>query len=141
VNHDGRTWWVAGLALACAAVLFPTAPGRAGHGASGLVPGYRSEHIRRLMDTGEPMVLLDLRPTAAYERGRIPGARSLPLVELARRAGELPRSGRLVLYGETIVDASEAAKLLEHLGYRNLGVLEDGFAGWVREGFPVERSR
>jgi rhodanese-related sulfurtransferase len=140
MSRAGKDTLLAALALVCGVAMLP-APSRAGHGASGLVPGYRAEHVKRLMEAGEPLLLLDLRPAVAYETARIPGARSLPLATLARRVGELPRAGRVVLYGETIVEASEAATLLEHLGYRNVGVLEDGFAGWVREGFPVERSR
>src|SRR5262245_62464935 len=117
------------LALGVALLLAPVAA-LGGHGASGLVPGYRSEHVKRLMDAGERVVLVDLRSALAFGKGRLPGARSIPLAELARRAAEVPRSGRVILYGETIIDASEAAKLLEPLGYRNIGVLEDGFAGW-----------
>jgi ArsR family transcriptional regulator len=126
------------LALGVALLLAPL-QAIAGHGASGLVPGYRAEHVKRLIDAGERVVLVDVRPAAAFGRGRLSGARSIPLAELARRAAEVPRSGRVVLYGETIIEASEAAKLLEPLGYRNIGVLEDGFRGWVAVGLPVER--
>jgi rhodanese-related sulfurtransferase len=112
-----------------------------GHGASGLVPGYRVEHVKRLIDAGERVVLVDLRSAAAFGKGRLPGARSVPLADLARRVAEVPRSGRVILYGETIIEASEAAKLLEPLGYRNIGVLEDGFNGWVAAGLPLERPR
>jgi rhodanese-related sulfurtransferase len=128
------------LALVIALLLAPIAAA-GGHGASGLVPGYRAEHVKRLMDAGERLVLVDLRPALAFRKGRLPGARSIPLADLARRAAEVPRSGRVVLYGETIIEASEAAKLLEPQGYRNIGVLEDGFDGWVTAGLPVERPR
>ena len=128
------------LALALALLLAPL-QAMAGHGASGLVPGYRAEHVKRLIDAGERVVLVDLRPAPAFGKGRLPGARSIPLAELARRVAEVPRSGRVILYGETIIEASEAAKLLEPLGYRNIGVLEDGFTGWVAVGLPIERSR
>ena len=128
------------LVLGMALLLAPVVAA-GGHGASGLVPGYRVEHVKRLIDAGERLVLVDLRSRAAFGKGRLPGARSVPLGELARRTAEVPRSGRVILYGETIIEASEAAKLLEPLGYRNIGVLEDGFNGWVASGLPVERSR
>jgi rhodanese-related sulfurtransferase len=123
------------------ALLFCPGAAVGGHGASGLVPGYRAEHVKRLIDAGERLVLVDLRSAPAFGKARLPGARSIPLAELVRRAAEVPRSGRVILYGETIIEASEAAKLLEPLGYRNIGVLEDGFNGWVAVGLPVERSR
>jgi ArsR family transcriptional regulator len=128
------------LALGIALLLAPL-PALAGHGASGLVPGYRAEHVKRLLDAGERLVLVDLRSAPEFGKGRLPGARSIPLADLERRAAEVPRSGRVILYGETIIEASEAAKLLEPLGYRNIGVLEDGFKGWVAVGLPVERGR
>jgi ArsR family transcriptional regulator len=127
------------LALGIMLLLAPL-PALAGHGASGLVPGYRAEHVKRLLDAGERVVLVDLREARAFGRGRLPGARSIPLAELGRRAAEVPRSGRVILYGDTIIEASEGATLLEPLGYRNIGVLEDGFKGWVAVGLPVERG-
>lgn len=129
------------MALLTALLLAAPALAGAGHGASGLVPGYRAEHVKRLMDAGERVVLVDLRPPGAFRAGRLPGARSVPLGELPTRLAEVPRRGRVVLYGESIVEASEAATLLEARGYRNIGVLEDGFAGWVGLGYAVERPQ
>jgi rhodanese-related sulfurtransferase len=116
-------------------------PAGAGHGAGGLVPSYRAEHVRRFIDAGEPVVLVDVRPREAYRAARLPGARSLPLAELEARADEIPRAGRVILYGESIIQASEAHVALYDRGYRNVGVLEDGFTGWIRQGFPVEPRR
>jgi rhodanese-related sulfurtransferase len=112
-----------------------------GHGAGGLVPSYSVEHLKRMLDTGDPVVLVDVRPGLAYRRGHLPGARSLPLVELAARLTEIPRAGRVIVYGKSIIEASEAHDRLRGHGYRNVGVLEEGFAGWVRQGYPVERRR
>ena len=116
-------------------------PALAGHGAGGLVPSYSVEHVRRMMEAGEPVILVDLRPPSAYRNARLPGARSIPLAELERRLGEIPRSGRVVLYGETIVEASQGHGVLQDRGYRNAAVLEDGFGGWVKRGFPLEPGR
>jgi rhodanese-related sulfurtransferase len=113
----------------------------AGHAGAGLVPSYYSEHVKRFLDAGEPVVLLDVRRTEAFRAAHLPGARSVPLAELDRRLPEIPRSGRVVLYGDSIIDASEAYARLRDQGYRNVGVLEDGFAGWVGRGFPVEPRR
>ena len=89
---------------------------------------------------GDPsLTLIDVRPLAAYRAARLPGARAVPLAELAARAREVPRAGRVILYGETIADAHDAYTVLRDQGYRNVGVLEDGFAGWRRSGFPIER--
>lgn len=134
-----RGRWVTGVALVIAAQAMGSA--LAGHGAGGLVPSYRGEHVRRMMEAGETVVVIDLRPAAAFRKAHVPGARSIPLDELPRRLGEVPRSGRVVLYGDSIVEASQGHALLQDRGHRNAAVLEEGFAGWVRQGFPVEASR
>jgi rhodanese-related sulfurtransferase len=125
---------VIGLALAAL-------PALAGHGAGGLVPSYYAEHVKRLIEAGDPIVLVDVRPNAAYRMAHLPGARSIPLPELESRLGEIPRTGRVVLYGQSIIDASDAYAILRDRGWRNVGVIEDGFAGWSRRGFPVELQR
>ena len=76
------------------------------------------------------------RPSVAYRTAHLPGARSVPLSELEGRLGEIPRAGRVVLYGESILEASEAYARLRDRGYRNAGVLEDGFAGRIKAELP-----
>jgi rhodanese-related sulfurtransferase len=49
--------------------------------------------------------------------------------------------GALGLYGESLLEASDAHARVRESGYRNVGVLEDGFTGWVRRGCPVEPPR
>jgi rhodanese-related sulfurtransferase len=127
------------LAHAVLLVALAATAAAAGHGAGALVPGYRAEHVKQMLEGGEAAVLIDVRPLAAYRAARLPGARSVPLAELAARAREVPRAGRVILYGETIADAHDAYTVLRDQGYRNVGVLEDGFAGWRRSGFPIER--
>lgn len=136
----GCEWrWVSGAVSVITALA--VIPALAGHGGGGLVPSYYAEHVKRFLDAGEPVVLVDVRPPAAYRAGHLPGARSVPLSELKGRLGEIPRAGRVILYGESIVQASDAYAVLRDRGYRNVGVLEDGFTGWVRRGFPVEPGR
>ena len=53
------------------------------------------------IDAGEPPIFIDLRPAGEYERGRLPGARSLPIQEFRRRYAEIPRAGRVVAWEHT----------------------------------------
>lgn len=121
------------LVLTCLA-----APAIAGHGSGGLVLTEYPEQVKRLMEAGEPVVLVDVRPSEAYRKGHVPGARSVPRAELGGRANEIPQSGQVVLYDDTRFEARRAYEILRGLGYRNVSVLEDGFIGWTRRGFPVE---
>jgi len=65
-------------------------------------------------------VLIDMRPAKKYQQRRLPGARSLPLADLANRFGEVPKSGRVVLYCDCKpYDVADRAVFLEYRGYRN----------------------
>lgn len=65
------------------------------------------------------VVLLDVRPPEEFAAGRLPGALSIPLPELATRLSELPREKTIVAYcrGPFCTYADEAVRLLRAKGY------------------------
>jgi rhodanese-related sulfurtransferase len=85
------------------------------------------------------VTVLDVRPTAEYRAGHLPGARSVPLGELERALRSIPKDQEVVAYcrGPYCVMAIEAVALLEAAGYRALR-LEDGIAEWRAAGLPIE---
>ncbi|MER3485064.1 MAG: ArsR family transcriptional regulator, partial [Chloroflexota bacterium] len=94
---------------------------------------------RRFADEG--VIVLDVRPAEEYRAGHIPGARSIPVTELAARLSELPPDRDIVAYcrGPYCVFADEAVALLRERGYRAARLIE-GFPDWQLAGFPIERS-
>ncbi len=94
---------------------------------------------QRLADEG--VIVLDVRPVEEYRAGHIPGARSIPVTELAARLNELPPDRDIVAYcrGPYCVFADEAVALLRDRGYRAARLIE-GLPDWQSAGFPVERS-
>lgn len=96
------------------------------------------EDVQRLREAGETIVLIDLRPADAFGRGHAAGARSLPLGELRRRHGEIPRAGRVVLYAATTREAAAGYQALRDAGFRNVMVLAGGFETWTGLKLPVE---
>jgi rhodanese-related sulfurtransferase len=85
------------------------------------------------------VTVLDVRPPEEYEAGHIPGALSLPMTELKRRIGELPRTREIVAYcrGPYCVLAVEAVALLRRKGFRAIR-LEEGVPDWRARGLSVE---
>jgi rhodanese-related sulfurtransferase len=134
---------VVGVTTALAFVLLAATPTRvlAGHGFGVDVPQVSPYLLKRLLGTREVVALVDLRPADAYRKSHLPGARSVPLGDLARRAGEIPRAGRVVLYADVLVDMVEAHRLLQKRGYDNVEILEGGFAEWLKRGLPLEPGR
>lgn len=84
------------------------------------------------------VTVLDVRPASEYRTGHIPGAISVPLAELERRLGELPKRREIVAYcrGPYCVLALEAVGRLRARGYRAVR-LEDGVPDWRARGFPI----
>jgi rhodanese-related sulfurtransferase len=132
---SARIW--AGL-LACASLSAIAAPVRAVHVSTDVPLAIACEDVQRYREAGEDVVVIDLRPPDAFRSGHVPRARSLPLGEVRRRESEIPRTGRVVLYGGTPEEAAAAYQALREVGHRNVMVLAGGLPAWVRLGFPVE---
>ena len=126
---------LAALAFTAAAAL----PAAAGHPQAGPVLTIDPASLQRLRAEGRPLALIDVRPAGAWERGRLPGARSIPLDTLVPRREEVPAGAIVVLYGADGVDeAAAAARYLRTSGHTAVFVLEGGFAGWRARGLGVE---
>jgi rhodanese-related sulfurtransferase len=96
--------------------------------------------LQRLEAEGRPLALIDVRPAEAWQRGRLPGARSIPIDTLIPRRGEVPAAGIVILYGADGVDeAAAAARYLRTAGHAAVFVLEGGFTGWQARGLGIER--
>ena len=123
----------------CLLVALATLPGEAAHGPDATVLTMKAAYVKRRLDAGERLVLVDLRPEAEYRRGHLPGARSVPLETLPARYAEIPETGVVVLYCACPLEALRDAYLfLRGHSYRNITVMDDGFAAWVTRGYPLE---
>ena len=126
-----------GAALALLAALAP-ASAHAAHGGVPTVAFTEPDYLKWMIDTRQPVVVVDLRPAADYRAGHLPGARSVPMAELDRRVGEIPTEPMVVLYCRcTLEEAATAYAYLETRGYANHVVLQEGHDGWLRRRFPL----
>jgi rhodanese-related sulfurtransferase len=132
-----RVPWLAAASLVLAV------PGHAGHEAGALALTIPPRQLQQLLEARgpEPVTILDLRGEAAHRRAHLPGARSVPAAALLQALAHLPRTGLLVIYGETTLDAVAAYRQLQEAGFRNVRALAGGFGQWSREGLPVEPRR
>ena len=103
----------------------------------GLEPVSRRELARRIKDG--LVTVLDVRPDDEFRAGHLPQAVNIPLRELARRLGEIPKKREVVAYcrGPYCVLAFEAVALLRQRGFKARR-LEDGYPEWKAAGMPVE---
>ncbi len=102
-----------------------------------LEPVGNDELVRRVR-AGE-VTLIDVRPHEEYVAAHIPGAMSVPLVELRARLGTLRKRRDIVAYcrGPYCVMALDAVELLRRKGLR-AHRMEHGVPEWRAQGWRVE---
>lgn len=90
----------------------------------------------------DEVTVLDVRPAEEYHAGHIPGAISVPLEELKRRLGELPKDREIVAYcrGPYCVMAIDAVALLRKKGFK-AERMELGVVDWRARGYRVHVPR
>ena len=81
-------------------------------------------------------VLLDVREPHEWQAGHAPRARHIPLGQIARRAGELPKGRAVVTVCRSGARSARAAALLAADG-REVSNLAGGMHAWARAGLPV----
>ena len=106
------------------------------------VPEIDAPELRRRIERGDKLVILDSRTPEEYRRFCIPGGRSVPGGELALRITDITKD----LDNDTTVIVNCAGRtrsiigtrVLQRMGLTNLYGLENGTAGWVLAGYDLE---
>jgi rhodanese-related sulfurtransferase len=101
-----------------------------------------ADRLKRLLESGVKLFLLDLRPAKEFQQNRLPGAHSIPSTELVSRVGEIPKTVRVVLYCACQKhESGDKAVFLKSQGYRNISIMLEDYTEWVKRGYPVEPNR
>lgn len=87
------------------------------------------------------VLVIDVRPSAEFDAGHLPFARSMPLGELRQRLAELPADREIVAYcrGPFCMMSAEAVMLLKAHGFEARKIA-DGTAEWQAAGLPLATS-
>ena len=78
----------------------------------------------------EDVFLVDVREPHEADIARIPGAKLIPLNEVAQRAHEIPQNEDVVLHCRSGVRSAKALQFLQTLGFKRLRNLEGGILAW-----------
>lgn len=97
--------------------------------------------LKELMEKEIAHVLIDLRDPKTAEQGFIPGAVSLPAHDLASAKDRFPgdKSAPIFLYADQMDEA--AFTTVRGWGYPNTSLLNNGFAGWIRDNGTVATGK
>ncbi|HEY0783560.1 MAG TPA: molybdopterin-synthase adenylyltransferase MoeB [Thermoanaerobaculia bacterium] len=91
--------------------------------------------LKRLLDSGRKVNLLDVRTPMENEICRIDGATLIPIQDLPRRVGELSREGTTIVYCHHGPRSTRATSLLRQMGFQARN-LDGGIDAWSREVDP-----
>jgi len=98
------------------------------------------DELKRRIDAGEKMTLVDVREKDEWRGGYLPGALSLPRGFLEIQAEQkLPdKNAKIVAYCAGGTRSALAAATLQELGYEHVETANPGFVRWKDLGYPIE---
>jgi hydroxyacylglutathione hydrolase len=98
-----------------------------------LINEIEPDELNELIQTGDDVTIIDLRQSWEYGSGHIPGAISLPIMELPRRRNEIPQDRPVVLQCYHGISSLDAAGYLIENGWEidKIRSLSGGMSGWT----------
>ena len=96
------------------------------------VPTVNVKELKRRLDAGDDVVVLDVREPHEYRLCRI-GELLIPLGELAARVHELDSARDIVVYCRTGVRSAQAVGFLQDAGFERVWNLAGGIHAWSDE--------
>ena len=94
--------------------------------------------IRQALESGEAVQLVDVRSRAEWLKGHLPGAISVPLLDLEAAARRIDPSSPSLVYCREGFRATTAASILLRESSNDIRIFVDGFEGWLASGLPLE---
>lgn len=107
-----------------------------------VVPEEGPEELLRRLQSGQPVVLLDVRDPDEYRDGHIDGAVNVSRGFLEFRIASVAPDPTtpIVVYCQTGLRSVLAGKVLRELGYQHVINLAGGYQRWVQSGLPTVRE-
>ncbi|NJN15215.1 MAG: STAS domain-containing protein [Oscillochloris sp.] len=94
------------------------------------IPTIMPQVLWERLHSTRPPLIIDVREPREFRQGRIPGARSEPLADLAAQLPELPKDRPIVLICRSGRRSLRAAALLMAAGYHNVSIVAGGMLDW-----------
>jgi adenylyltransferase/sulfurtransferase len=98
------------------------------------VPEISVESLKRALDEGDDVWILDVREPREWEICRLPGSTLIPLGDLPKRLAEIPQGAGapdIVVHCKSGVRSARAVALLRDHGITNARNLTGGILAWI----------
>ncbi len=99
--------------------------------------------IKKRIDSGEKLILVDTREDLEWANGHIPGAIHLGkgVIERDIEKAVPDRNAPVVLYCGGGFRSALAADNLQKMGYTNVISMDGGWRGWTESGYPIIKDQ
>ena len=94
--------------------------------------------LKRRLDAGDDLFILDVREPNEYQINRIPGSTLIPLGELPRRYQELDRDREIVAQCKMGGRSAKAMEFLRSVGFSKVKNLRGGILEWIDKVDPTQ---
>jgi rhodanese-related sulfurtransferase len=98
--------------------------------------------VKKRVDAGEKLLLVDVREDNEWTKGHLPGAVHLGKGIIERDIEQrVPDTGaKLILYCGGGFRSAIAAENLQKMGYTNVESMDGGWKGWLDAGLPTAKD-
>jgi sulfur-carrier protein adenylyltransferase/sulfurtransferase len=97
-----------------------------------------SLELKRRLDRGDTLKVIDVREPNEYQINRIPGSQLIPLGDIPKRYNELDPEEELVMQCKSGVRSGKAADFLRSVGFKRVLNLKGGIIDWVDKVDPSQ---
>ena len=100
------------------------------------------DEVKKRMDRGEKLLLVDVREESEYAKDHLPGAIHLGKGVIERDIeGRVPELNQeMVLYCGGGYRSALAADNLQKMGYANVASMDGGIRRWREKGYPLTKD-
>jgi adenylyltransferase/sulfurtransferase len=89
------------------------------------------EEIKKRLDQGESLYIVDVRNAEEYQICRIPGSILVPLPQLPQRFRELDPEREMIVHCKSGMRSAKAQQFLREQGFRKVKNLKGGILAWA----------
>ena len=97
------------------------------------------QEVRRRLDAGEKLALIDVREPAEFAASHLPRAINIPLNTIEQHSRQLPHAGTVIFMCRSGVRSQQACALASRMGVSEAWQLQGGLLAWKAEIDPSLR--
>jgi phage shock protein E len=103
------------------------------------VPTVEPETLKKAIDSGESCIILDVRTSGEFSRGKIQNSINIPVESVRTVAkSKIPdMNNKIYVYCLSGARSTVAVEIMQKLGYKNVYHVAHGLLGWRAKYFPV----